>query len=129
MKCRNLLRRSVITLLFACLCALGAGAHAAGGRSTDDPVIGSRLLHYRVQCHPEDRCNVECYQGGRIVVSRARLAPADVVTLVMTDGFSDRLQPLWLEIQPDGGKNKRTLLLPRDVLCDFQGLTITPLGR
>jgi hypothetical protein len=47
----------------------------------------------------------------------------------MTDGFSDRLQPLWLEIQPDGGKNKRTLLLPRDVLCDFQGLTITPLGR
>ena len=128
----SLMRRCAFALV-AIFVSLGlnlggtVGGSVAVAQTGSDPLVGSRLLHYRVKCHDGERCKLECYQGGRIVVSRARLDPGDRVTLVMTDGFSDRLQPLWLEVIPaDTRSNKRTILLPRDVLCDFQGLTVQP---
>jgi len=108
--------------------APSAEAAKRNGTLVDEPLVGARLLHYPLKCHSGERCEIECYQGGRIVVSRTRLNPDDAASLVMTDGFSDRLQPLWLELRPASGGNLRTILLPRDALCDLQGLTVEPLG-
>ncbi len=81
-----------------------ASAKSASTRKADDPIIGSRLLHYRLR-----------------IESRGQ------ATLVMTDGFSDRLQALWLELVSRDG-SVRTILLPRDALCDLQGITVEPLA-
>ena len=104
-------------------------ARAQRGRATEEALIGARFLHYALRCHPDQRCEIECFQGGRSVVARARIEPSDKVTLVLTDGFSASLQPLWIEIRPADGQNVRTVLLPRDALCDLQGLTVQPLGQ
>lgn len=104
-----------------------AGAAKPNRATVDEALSGARLLHYPLKCHAGERCEIECYQGGRIVVSRTRLNTNDSATMVMTDGFSDRLQPLWLELRPASGGNLRTILLPRDALCDLQGLTVEPL--
>ena len=116
-------RPALLGLALALAAPTGAGAQG----SEPDPLLRSRLLHYRVVCVEAGQCKLECYQDGRIVISRARLEVDDRVTLVLTDGFSDRLQPLWIEIEPPSGRDVRTILLPRDVLCDLQGLTIKPL--
>lgn len=134
-QCRKLMRVLTSTavlrrlgLSLGVVLAVLANGPAAARSGAEAGIIGSRLLHYTVRCAPGERCKMECFQGGRIVVSRARIEENDRVTLVMTDGFSDRLQPLWIEIIPADSRDKRTILLPRDVLCDFQGLTIQPIG-
>ena len=104
-----------------------ASAKSASTRKADDPIIGSRLLHYRLRCHPGQRCEIECHQAGHAVISRVRIESRGQATLVMTDGFSDRLQALWLELVSRDG-SVRTILLPRDALCDLQGITVEPLA-
>ncbi len=88
---------------------------------------GPKLIHYRLRCHPGESCRIECSQGGRLVVSRTPVGPDDRAKLVFDDGFTGRLVPLWLELAGPDGSAPRTILLPGDVLCDLQGLTIEPL--
>ena len=122
-------RLFIVVVLLAFLCGAPGVSKAVGGATGKavDPLTGARLLHYSLRCHPRQRCQIECYQAGRVVVSRVHIEPEDSATLVMTDGFSDRLQPIWLEFHPRDG-SVRTVLLPRDALCDMQGITVQPLA-
>jgi len=116
-------------LLLALLVAAGI-SHAAGrsGRPVaETPLLGPRLLHYPLKCHAGERCQVECFQGGRVILTRIRLEPADSVRLVLSEGLSERLVPLWIVIRPRAG-GVRTVLLPGDALCDLQGLTVEPFS-
>ena len=91
--------------------------------------IGPRLIHYPLQCHDTGRCKIDCFQGGRVTFSRAQLNSGDRVTLVFNSVFSEQLRALWLELESADGSDRRTILLPEDTLCDFQGMSIEPFQQ
>jgi len=108
----------------AALLALLFGAGPAG--ADEGPALAPALVHHSLRCHEDGGCRIDCYQGGRSVISRLNLARADEVRLVSNIGFSEALDPLLIEIRPAGGGTPQTLLLAEDVTCDFQALTLEP---
>ncbi|MEM7254891.1 MAG: hypothetical protein AAF493_26065 [Pseudomonadota bacterium] len=91
-------------------------------------VSAPRLLHYPLVCNPADQCRIDCFQEGRTILSSVRIAPNDRAVLVLSDGFSDRLKPMWIEVRPGDKRGNRTVLMPPGAFCDMQGITVRPLA-
>jgi hypothetical protein len=119
--------RSMASITIAMWLLLGMSASVGAKDAKGLPMtIGPRLIHYPLQCHDGDRCKIDCFQGGRVTFSKAQLGSGDRVTLVFNSVFSEQLRPLWLELAGADGSDRRTILLPTDTLCDFQGMSIEP---
>jgi len=110
---------------------LGFSAPSAGGSKDLDlsAPTGARLLHYRLSCRAPRGCRIDCFQAGVKVVATRSIAPSDATRLVVSDGIADDFTPRWLELRRGAGTGAEieTILLPANVLCDLQGLTIEPL--
>jgi hypothetical protein len=107
--------------------AVGLPASVAGAEPRAGKLMqAAGLSYFPVKCESERGCRIDCYQGGRVVVSRINLGKSDVILLAMNARFSDSLQPLWIEIREQDGSNQ-TVLLNDEAICDFQEMTISPI--
>ena len=96
--------------------------------TTANGSLAPRLLHYTLECNPSDRCQIDCFQDGRTILSSVRMSAGDRASLVLSDGFSDRLKPMWIEVRPRDKRGYRTVLIPPAAMCDLQGITVRPLA-
>lgn len=116
-RCRHLWLFAIVALGFA-----------SESVAQSDAGLMPKLLHYPLECNPGDQCRIDCFQGGRTILSSVRMNSEDRAVLVMSDGFTDRMKPMWIEVRPSDRRGYRTVLIPPAAFCDLQGITVRPLA-